>query len=62
MAEVTAGERESFESVLKRFNKKVQQEGVLSEIRQHEFFEKPSLKRKRKEATKRRKSVRTSER
>ena len=62
MAEVTAGERESFESVLKRFNKKIQQEDVFSEIRRHEFFEKTSLKRKRKEATRRRKSVRTSER
>lgn len=60
MAEVIAGEQESFEGVLKRFNKKVQQEGVLSEIRRHEFFEKPSLKRKRKEATKRRKSARIS--
>lgn len=55
MGEVIAGEQESFESVLKRFNKKVQQEDVLSEIRRHEFFEKPSLKRERKEATKRRK-------
>ena len=54
MAEVIAGRNESFESVLKRFNKKVQQEGVLSEVRWHEYFEKPSVKRKRKEAAKRR--------
>ncbi len=59
MAEVKASENESFESVLKRFNKRVQQEGVLSEIRRREFYEKPSVKRKRKEATKRRKSSRT---
>jgi len=62
VAEVTAGDSESFESVLKRFNKKVQQEGVLSEIRRHEFYEKPSVKRKRKEAAKRRKSARTPRR
>ena len=60
MAEVTAGRNESFESVLKRFNKKVQQEGVLSEVRRHEYFEKPSVKRKRKEAVKRRKSAKST--
>ena len=62
MAEVIAGQEESFESVLRRFNKKVEQEGVLSEVRRHEYFEKPSVKRKRKEAVKRRKSARSMER
>jgi len=57
---VVAGENESFESLLKRFNKRVQQAGILSEIRHGEYFEKPSVKRKRKEAAKRRKSARTS--
>ena len=58
MSRVTAGDNESFESLLKRFNKRVQQDGVLAEIRHREFFEKPSIKRKRKEAAKRRKSSR----
>lgn len=58
MADVIAQESESFESLLRRFNKKVQQEGVLSELRRREFFEKPSIKRKRKEAAKKRKSTR----
>ena len=57
---MVAGENESFESLLKRFNKRVQQAGILSEIRHGEYFEKPSVKRKRKEAAKRRKSARTS--
>ncbi|MCR4393148.1 MAG: 30S ribosomal protein S21 [Dehalococcoidales bacterium] len=60
MADVVAQENESFESLLRRFNKKVQQEGVLSELRRREFFEKPSVKRKRKEAAKKRKSARSS--
>ena len=60
MVEVAASEGESFESMLRRFNKKVQQEGVLSEIRRREHFEKPSIKRKKKEATKKRKSSRSS--
>jgi small subunit ribosomal protein S21 len=55
---VVAGDNESFESLLKRFNKRVQQDGVLAEMRHREFFEKPSIKRKRKEAAKRRKSSR----
>ena len=56
MAEVVIGENESFESALRRFNKKVQQAGILSEARRREHYEKPSVKRKRKEAARRRKA------
>jgi small subunit ribosomal protein S21 len=55
---VVAGNNESFESLLKRFTRKVQQDGILSEVRHREYFEKPSVKRKRKAAAKRRKSGR----
>ncbi len=58
MAEVRLGRDENFESLLKRFNKKVQQNGILSEARRREYFEKPSIKRKKKEAARRRKSLR----
>jgi small subunit ribosomal protein S21 len=44
--------------LLRRFTRKVQQDGVLSEVRHREFFEKKSIKRKRKAAAKRRKSTR----
>ena len=54
MAEVIVGENETFEAALKRFSKKVQQDGVLTEARRHEPFEKPSVRRKKKEAAKRR--------
>ncbi|MGD0355402.1 MAG: 30S ribosomal protein S21 [Dehalococcoidia bacterium] len=60
MPEVRIGEGESFESLLRRFTRKVQQEGIISEVRRRGFFEKPSIKRKRKEATKRRKSNKTA--
>ena len=56
MAEVIGGANESFESLLKRFNRKVQQAGVLAEARQREHYEKPSDKRKRKAVAKRRTS------
>ena len=57
MTNIVAGQNESFESLLKRFNKKVQQSGILAEVRRREHYEKPSIKRKRKEAAKRRKST-----
>ncbi|MFH0914444.1 MAG: 30S ribosomal protein S21 [Chloroflexota bacterium] len=60
MTYVTAHDNESFESLLKRFNKNVQADGILSEVRHREHYEKPSIKRKRKEATKKRKSTRSS--
>ena len=60
MTEVWVSENEPFETALKRFNKKVQQDGVLAEARRREHFEKPSVKRKKKEATKKRKSSRSS--
>jgi small subunit ribosomal protein S21 len=56
---VNIGENESFESMLRRFNRRVQQDGILAEIRRRGSYEKPSVKRKKKEATKRRKSSRT---
>ncbi len=62
MASVVAGDNESFESLLRRFNKKVQHGGILSEIRRREHYEKPSVKRKRKEAARRRKAAKASRR
>ena len=58
MSVVILGETETFDSMLKRFNKRVQQDGILSELRRRESFEKPSVKRKRQEAAKKRKSSR----
>ena len=60
VAQVVIGKEENFESLLKRFNKRLQQDGILSEIRSREHSEKPSIKRKRKGAAKKRKSARAS--
>jgi len=54
VADVVVGDNEGFESLLKRFNKKVQQDGILKEARRREHYEKPSVKRKRKAAKRRR--------
>jgi len=60
VTQVVIQDNESFESLVKRFNRRVQQSGILSELRRREHYEKPSIKRKRKEAAKRRKSARAS--
>ena len=60
MAQVRMYDGESFEGLLKRFSKKVEQAGIISEVRRRGFYEKPSIKRKRKEASKRRKTNRSS--
>ena len=57
MTDVVVGDNESFESALRRFNKKVQQDGILTEARRREYYEKPSVMRKRKEAARRRKAI-----
>ena len=62
MTGVVAGDNESFESLLRRFNKRVQQAGVLAEMRHRGYFEKPGVKRKRKEAAKKRRAARASTR
>lgn len=60
MTDVRIDGNESLESALRRFTRKVQQEGILSEYRRRQYFEKPSVMRKKKRATKKRKSTRSS--
>lgn len=48
MLQVERKEDESFESLLRRFNKKVSQSGVLSVARRKKFFEKPLNKREQR--------------
>ena len=60
MPEVVVGSNESFEQALKRFNKMVQQAGILAEARRREHYEPPSVRAKKKRAAKLRKSRKTS--
>ena len=55
MAEVIVRENETFEAALRRFTKGVQQNGVLAEARR-KYYDKPSVRRKKKEAATRRRS------
>ena len=45
---VQVREEESFENALRRFKRKCEKEGILTELRKRQHFEKPSVKRKRK--------------
>ncbi|MEW6101820.1 MAG: 30S ribosomal protein S21 [Candidatus Omnitrophota bacterium] len=53
MPQVEIRKDESFESALRRFKKKIEQEGILKEVRERKHYEKPS-ERKRKKAKGRR--------
>jgi small subunit ribosomal protein S21 len=48
MPGVKVRDAEPFESALKRFKKQVEKAGVLSDVRKREFYEKPSVRKKRK--------------
>jgi small subunit ribosomal protein S21 len=48
VSEVILSDDENFERALKRFKKKCERAGVLSDLRKHLHFEKPSERRKRK--------------
>ena len=50
MPSVRVRENEPFEVALRRFKRTCEKAGVLTDLRSHEFFEKPSQERKRKRA------------
>ena len=56
MAQVQVKPNESLDQALRRFKKQIQQSGILKEAREHEHYEKPSDKRRKAEAARRRKA------
>jgi len=48
LSEVEVKKDESFESALRRFKKKIEQEGILREVRDRKHYEKPSERRRKK--------------
>lgn len=48
MPEVEIKKGESFEVALRRFKRKLNQEGILREVRDRKYYEKPSAKRRKK--------------
>lgn len=55
MTKVEAKEGESVEVLIRKFNKKVLSEGILNELKKREYYEKPSVVRKKERAARERK-------
>jgi len=54
---VRVRESDSFENALKKFKKQCEKEGILSDIKKREHYEKPSAKRKKKALAARKKAL-----
>ena len=48
MTGVYLDDRDSIEIAIKKFKKACEREGILTELKKREFYEKPSIKRKKK--------------
>jgi len=57
MSGVLVRDDEPFEKALKRFKKTCEKAGIISDMKKHQHFEKPSERRKRKINAARRKRV-----
>ena len=53
LSEVEVKKDEPFESALRRFKKKIEQEGILKEVRDRKHYEKPSERKRKKARSKR---------
>lgn len=50
MPGIIINDNENFDSALRKFKKKCEKEGILSELKKRQHYEKPSMQRKKKEA------------
>lgn len=48
MSQIEVKKDESFEAALRRFKKKIEQEGILKEVRDRKHYEKPSERRRKR--------------
>ena len=57
MSTVKVGDSESLDNALKRFKRKCQKDNIMGDLRKKEYYEKPSVRRKKKsEAARKRNS------
>ena len=57
MPSIRVRENDSFENALRKFKKQCEKEGILSEIKKREHYEKPSIKKKKKAIAARKKAL-----
>ena len=62
MPGVKVHDGDSIDKALKAFKKQCEKSGVLTEIRKREYYEKPSVKRKKKILAARKKRIRAQQR
>lgn len=55
MPVVMVRDKEPIESALRKFKKQCDKEGILSDVRKREFYDKPSVKKKKKSIAARKK-------
>lgn len=48
MTKIKVKDNEELDHALRRFKKECQKSGIISEIRRHEYYESPSVRRKKK--------------
>ncbi|NMA55527.1 MAG: 30S ribosomal protein S21 [Firmicutes bacterium] len=58
MPEIRRRKNESLDNALRRFRRQCRRSGVLSEIRKREYYDKPSVRRKKKSEAARKRSSR----
>ncbi len=57
MSTVRVGENENLDSALRRFKRKCARDGIIGDMRKKEFYESPSVKRKKKSEAARKRSI-----
>lgn len=57
MSTVKVGENESLDSALRRFKRKCARDGIIGDMKKKEFYESPSVKRKKKSEAARKRSI-----
>jgi len=57
MAEMRVRESDSLKNSLKRIKKQCEKEGILSEVKKREHYDKPSVKKKKKAIAARKKAA-----
>ena len=57
MSNVIVKEGESLDSALRRFKRKCSRDGIIGDLRRKEFYERPSVRRKKKAEAARKRSI-----
>lgn len=57
MSTIKVGENETLDSALRRFKRKCSRDGIIGDLRRKEFYERPSVRRKKKAEAARKRNI-----